>query len=407
MAHSNNPQSYLIRRFFIPLLIVALPILAMVAFILYHKKTATAPPAQDNSQTTGISFGTEHWTIFRGDSALTGQAEGSLPDTLKLAWKFQTQGEIKSTAVVADDTVFVSSLDKKLYALDLRTGKKLWQFEADDELEASPLYHETGIYIGSAMGTFYAIDLKTHQPKWTVSTGGKIVGSANLFSHPQTNESMIIFGSYDNNLYCYNALTGEEYFKYPAQNYINGSVAIINNIVAFGSCDANVYLVPVDNLENTQTIDAESYVAASPALYENTVYTGNYEGRFFAADMTTQKVLWQYTDTKDAFFSSPAVNAQYVAVGCRDAKLYCFDRLSGEVRWTFTGSDSFDSSPVICGDKVAVGGSDGRLYIVDLQSGKELFSYTLGSPVASSPAIAQNHLLIGCDNGILYAFTEQ
>ena len=403
---ANNYNGYPISRAVVPLLILAVPVAAMIAWVLYQQKAQlNAPPPQVAAG--AVSFGGENWAVFRGNSELTGQAAGDLSNTLKLAWKFQTAGPIKSTPVIAGDTAYISSTDKHLYAINLKTGSKRWQFEAEDELEASPLFHDGVIYIGSNGGLLYAIDAATGQPKWTFKDAGKITGSANIAVDPATSRPLLLFGSYDSNLYCLNAENGTVSFKYPAQNYINGSVAIANNTVFFGSCDAMIYQVPIADLGAAKTIDAGSYVAANPAIDNGVVYAGNYEGTFLAADITTQETLWQYEKSEDAFFSSPAVNEDVVIVGCRDQKLYCFDKATGEVRWTFLAGDNFDSSPVICGGNVVVGNDDGRLYVLDIQTGKEVFSYTLGSPIVGSAAIAQNHILIGDDNGTLYAFTAE
>ena len=403
---ASNYNGYPISRTVVPLLIIAVPVAAMIAWVLYHQKAQlNAPPPPVAAQV--VSFGGENWAVFRGDCELTGQAAGDLPDKLKLAWKFQTAAPIKSTPVIAGDTAYVSSTDKHLYAVDLQTGNQRWQFQADDELEASGLFHDGVIYIGSNGGVVYAIDAATGQPKWTFKDAGKISGSANIAIDPATARPLLVFGSYDSNLYCLNADDGSVRFKHPAENYINGSVAVANGTVFFGSCDARIYQVPIADPDAVKTIDAGSYVAANPAVRDGIIYAGNYDGMFIAADIATQKILWKYDGTQDAFFSSPTVNENVVIVGCRDKKLYCFDKQTGDIRWTFLAGDNFDSSPVICGGKVVVGNDDGRLYIVDIQTGNEVFSYTLGSPITGSAAIAQNHILIGDDNGTLYAFTAE
>ena len=392
-----------LRRVLVPLLIITLPVSAMIAWIVYGKKAN--PEATSQAIPQYISFGSENWPIFRGNPELTGQAEGTLPEKLRLAWTFKTGGEILSSPVIFGDTAYVSSLDKHLYALELRTGNERWRFQADDELEASPLFFDNTIYIGSTAGSLYAIKAENGQLKWTYKEAGKIVGSVNSAQYPTTSKPRIVFGSYDNNLYCLNAADGKLIFKYPAESYINGTVAVSNGKVFFGSCDAMVYQVPLNDPNAAVKLTTESYVAANPVIWDDMLYAGNYDGNFIAADITTQKILWSYNQADDAFFSSPAVDDTVVVVGCRDNQLYCFDKANGTVRWTFSAGGNFDSSPVICGSKTVVGNDDGRLYIVDIQTGKEVFSYTLGSPIASSPALAQNHCLIGCSNGTIYAFT--
>ena len=43
--------------------------------------------------------------------------------TGKAAWTFKTDGEVKSSPVVAGDSVLIGSYDSNLYALAAKTGK--------------------------------------------------------------------------------------------------------------------------------------------------------------------------------------------------------------------------------------------------------------------------------------------
>jgi outer membrane protein assembly factor BamB len=156
-------------------------------------------------------------------------------------------------------------MDKHVYAIDLVKGIEIWRFQTDDGLEAAPLYHQECIYIGSNSGVFFCIDARTGQKKWSFESDGKITGSANVAKHSETNRSVVLFGSYDNNLYGLDAETGALVFKYPAESYINGSIAVIDNAAVFGSCDANIYQVPIADPNTVKTIDAGSYVATNPA----------------------------------------------------------------------------------------------------------------------------------------------
>lgn len=401
LKKSSLSQIHLVRRVLVPFFIVAVPVAAMIAFVLYYRQAK--PAAADTERPPSAAFGADNWPVVRADAQLTGTAPGNLPSKLKLAWRFQAKGSIKSAPVVADGRVFVASMDKHLYALEAANGRKLWAFEADDELEAGPLFQAGRVFVGSNSGTFYALEAASGKTLWTFEAGGQIAGAANAATTDAG--AVIVFGSYDNNLYGLDAQTGRLHVKHSADSYINGTPAIMEQSAVFGSCDGFLYRVPLAAEAEAVKIDAGSYIAASPAAEGPTAYVGTYEGLFFAADTQTAQILWSFDNkTGDAFFASPAVSADSVVVGCRDQKLYCFQRDSGKVRWTFEAQDRFDSSPVISGDLIAVGNDDGRLYLVDLRTGRQLFSYTLGSPVAASPAIAQNRLFIGCDSGLFCAF---
>src|SRR5262245_20218355 len=81
------------------------------------------------------------WTSFRGNAQLTGVATTELPKNLEPIWTLETGG-IESTPAIAAGTVYIGSLDKILYAIDLQTGNLKWKYEATDEIKSSPSFYQ-------------------------------------------------------------------------------------------------------------------------------------------------------------------------------------------------------------------------------------------------------------------------
>lgn len=390
-------------RVFVPFLIVAIPIAAILAYLMY---AVQAGPEALLSTGQPCLFGRQQWPVFRGDPAFTGVVQGTFPDKLALAWRFETNGPVQSTPAVGGGMVFVSSGDGSLYAVDLAGGQLQWRFEADDSLEASPLLVDGSVYVGSVRGTFYAIDAATGSQQWIFYVKGKIVGSANTFQDTATGRQRVVFGGYDNTLYCLDAQTGQGVWTQEAKSYINGAAAIADGATVFGSCDGMLYVVPLDEPAQTRTIDIEAYMAASPAIKDGIIYAGNYDGLFQAARLKDGQVLWQFRRQGVPFVSCPAVTSERVFFGARDKTLYCLNRQDGTRVWTFTATGGIDSSPVVCGDKVIFGADTGRLYVVSLDEGRQVFTYALSGSISAGPAVADSTLLIGCEDGAVYAFRE-
>src|SRR4051794_39324962 len=63
-------------------------------------------------------------------------ANGALPNTLKLAWKFKTAGPVVSAPAVANGRVYIGSGDKNVYCLNLKTGTKVWAYKTKDTVDA-------------------------------------------------------------------------------------------------------------------------------------------------------------------------------------------------------------------------------------------------------------------------------
>ena len=78
----------------------------------------------------------------------------------KFLWKFKTGGSVYSSpAIGSNGTVYVGSFDKKLYAINGKTGDKLWEFKVGDNVENSPAIGPNGtVYFGSWDKSLYAIE---------------------------------------------------------------------------------------------------------------------------------------------------------------------------------------------------------------------------------------------------------
>ena len=76
-------------------------------------------------------------------------------------WEFETGDQVPSSpAIGSDDTIYVGSSypNKKLYAINGKTGVKLWEFETGDRVFSSPAIGSDGtVYVGSYDKKLYAI----------------------------------------------------------------------------------------------------------------------------------------------------------------------------------------------------------------------------------------------------------
>jgi outer membrane protein assembly factor BamB len=417
---SKNKISKIVIRAILAIVIVA-GIGIILAVLLGRSKPAERNLSCDairNTQYAIRKWGS--WPMFHGGQNLSGRAEGTLPDSMVLLWKFKTSGEVKSSPAIRlagkpaidDGLVFVGSADANVYAIDLKNGRQVWEYRTGDAVEAGPCVVGGSVFIGSSDGFLYAIDANSGQLKWKYQTGGKIMGAANWAPSPNGRGVWLLVGSYDNKLHCIDSANGKVVWTYETGSYINGSPAVSDGKVVFGGCDARIHVVSVADGKMLTQIDTGSYIAASAAIVEGQVYVGNYDNVFICGDIAAAKIVWQYTGGTSAIFSSPAVSedlpairlAGVVVFGCRDKRVHCVSRDSGKAVWTFTTLGEVDSSPAICGDKVVVGSGDGRLYMLRLSEGKQVWSYEVGQPITSSPAVAGGIVVVGSDDGFVYAF---
>ncbi len=124
-----------------------------------------------------------------------------------VAWRFDTEMPLGNSPTVDNGVVYVGGYDRKLHALDARTGQYLWAFSgAGAGYSANPLVVDGKVIIGNRDGKMYAIGAhntpQQGQLIWSFTAGGPIILSA-AYSN-----NTVYFAANDNRAYALNAATG-------------------------------------------------------------------------------------------------------------------------------------------------------------------------------------------------------
>ena len=351
------------------------------------------------------------WSSFRHDLALTGIASADLPVMLDKLWEVSLGDQILATAAIVGDFVYVPCLSGQLFCLERATGNTVWTYKSVEVVPAnsfapgfksSPTVTEDSIYLGDEDGIFHAIDRTTGKRRWKFTTGGEIYSSAAV------TDGRIVFGSYDNNLYCLD-LEGKQVWKFATQGYVHCAPAVVEGVTFIAGCDEHLRTIDIKTGEQRGELLLESPLIASPAVIGNTLYVGTYKSEVVAVDWQLGKILWRYQSGDGEYRSSAAVTDKLVIVGGRDKLLHAIDRITGKAAWTFPTRGKIDSSPVVVGDRVFVGSSDGNLYELGLSDGKQRWKFNAGKPISAAPSVGEGVLVVGSESreGKVYCFGKK
>ena len=118
--------------------------------------------------------------------------------------------------------------------------------------------------------------LESRDTLWNFETMGQI--SASRTGLVLRGGRAIVFGSYDNYLYCVDERTGQEINRFESGYYLNGAVALWKKHVLFGGCDSWIRVINCKTGLQTDSLLMDSYVPASPAIMGDYVYVGSYAG---------------------------------------------------------------------------------------------------------------------------------
>ncbi|MNO52684.1 Outer membrane protein assembly factor BamB precursor [compost metagenome] len=312
--------------------------------------------------------------------------------TGELKWSFQTEGAIKSSAAAVKETVYFLSSDGKLYALNADDGALKWSYsilEKDaprdpvDYWQSSPAVADGILYFGVGEGTFYAIHMDDGGLVWKRKLS--LHGYENeelvpiLHSSPAVDEGVIYMGlsGYDlsaqkepGNVVALDAKSGEQVWISPLVSAVDGSVVVDDQALYFGTRNGGLYAINKETGQITWHSDIAPYLLGSIALYGNTLFSGSSDSHMFVSlDKATGKENWVFP-TLDAVHASPSTDGRtvYFALGNH----YTDD-------------------------------NHGIIYAVDAKTGEQLWCYQTEGNIYSSPVLDQGVVFIGSDDGHMYA----
>jgi eukaryotic-like serine/threonine-protein kinase len=343
------------------------------------------------------------WPVFRGDALMSGVGTAKLPDQLEEKWTFKTGNAIESAPAVVNGTVYVASLDKHLYAVELATGKQKWKVKLG-AMRASPSVKGDRVYVGNLDGMFYCLKTADGSKVWEFETGGEITSGCNFHG------DNVLIGSHDATLYCIGP-DGKKLWEVKTEGPVNGSPSVIGDTTFVAGCDSVLHILNAKDGKEIASIDLGGQAAATAAIVADRAFVGTMANTVVGVDLKKKEKLWAFEAPKrqQPFYASAAAAGGLVIAGSRDSKIYAIDALKGEEKWSFTTKGQVDGSPVIVGERVYSGclSDDGNFYVLDLKSGKLLQEIELDSAVTGSVAVGADCILVGTDKGTLYCLGKK
>jgi outer membrane protein assembly factor BamB/serine/threonine protein kinase len=378
--------------------------------------TPTVPPPYSAM----FGFNARHTHFIPGETTIS----TSNIARLTLAWKAQTSSGIRSSPLVSNGIVYITSSDNNLFAFNATTGAKLWQASTGTYvgpgsfIYSSPAIVNNVLYIGSNDHRVYAFNALTGgKPLWvSIPTGGPI------YSSPAVVNGVLYIGSTDHNIYAYNTSNGSLLWKAATGGAIYSSPAVVNNVVYIGSDDSKLYALDASSGTTLWIGAAGGHIDSSPTVVDGMVYLGAADSHIYAFDATgcqgqsTCQPVW-IVPTGNFINSSPAVASGILYIGSHDNMLYAFDtnqclnytpNNACPSQWTWSApaktAQPFESSPTVANGVAYIGSWDGKLYTYNAQTGTMLWSYPTGGQIISSPTVLNGMVYVGSNDQYLYAF---
>jgi outer membrane protein assembly factor BamB len=287
-------------------------------------------------------------------------------------WTFATGGEREhdfadyydSSPTLFRGVLYFGSGDGHVYAVSERDGVLRWKFLTGDVVHARPAVDSSGVFVGSFDGIFYALRLTTGDPVWTFkSVGQRYFPKGEFSGSPTLYGGLIFVGARDYNFYAIDQAGGYCHWN---KSFARGWAlpnAIADTVLYMGTSDDRLLLAvrPSSGYEYWK-VNLGFNIFGGLAAEGTVGYVGTLQGKLYGIDLRTGAVNWTFTtegydrnhleyfkpdDTfRDdifeivtsneafvdvehevgAFFSTPALTAEYLVATSTDGNVYGFRR---------------------------------------------------------------------------------
>lgn len=344
----------------------------------------------------------ESWENTGGSASRNNYRKMDLIPPLELAWETKISSAPNEVIVVSDNIVYTGTLDGRIYAIEIQTGKPIgnlkFLYAATNGLS---VHHQSAIVaLASGKESLVSYDIYDNAYRYIKPIHG-------IETNPLIVEDNIYLADQFKNFYSLNFKDGVTLWTYETPKPVRSSPSVQGTSVFFGCDDGNVYSLNRFTGRLNWTFETGNAIYAAPVLDEEALYIGSTDSTFYAIHLREGALRWKYkigNAVPGKFFSSAAVNEDMVIVGATDGCLYAFDKKNGTLIWKFQTQSAISTAPVITKNFVYIGSQDSYLYAIDLKTGQSNWNFKTAGRIKTNMALFGEYLIVASETKSIYAF---
>lgn len=347
------------------------------------------------------------WPTVGGDLKHTGYSAETGPGlTVASGFPFSTGDDITSPPTVADDgTIYVGSLDGKMYAIN-PDGSQKWAYSVWYPIDraGAAIDGAGNIYFGSSSGMVYSLTA-AGALRWSY----QILGGGVYSTPTVTGTDLVLVTSHNRKVYALQGSNGVKVWEFATSDLVWASPAMAEDgTVYITSADRHLYALNGLDGSLKWRFTTPEVLRGSPAVGANDmVYFMSTNGRVYAVrDMGDRGDQMWYFWGDGGGYDGVAIGPSdglYVGAG----HFYRLSATSGNWQWDVTagGASQQWTAPLVTANNVVYAGADnGAFYRLSTTDGSGA-GYTTGGAIVGAPAIGPDGTVyVGSGDGKLYAF---
>jgi len=260
-------------------------VLGLVLWGLYDKLGVERFISPPKSNISSISEDGD-WAMFQRNPGHTGFAanETYIPEGI-IKWKFETSAPILSSPTVVGNTVYLSTGDRRILALDTITGEKIWEYIVTGPVDSSVAVADRMAFVGLRDGRLLALDREKGILIWEFDTGNPIYAS------PVVYKGIVYITSGSRKIFAVDAITGLKRWEYYAGDWIVSSPVVNDEIVAFIVADRTIHVLGLKSAKNRLLYSLPTFTDTSLVLSKDRLFVSDKAGRLRGLDWQKRELF--------------------------------------------------------------------------------------------------------------------
>jgi len=306
--------------------------------------------------------------------------------------KYLSQDHIKAEITPSQEFSEIE-FEALLISVEEQKSPVVFEIEKGGSVASSPETDGKRIYFGAMDGIVYCLDAETGQELWRFEIGYPVSCNLTLL------EDRLLIGAYDENVYCL-SLNGKLLWKQNAEGKVAAVGPVWNNRFYFGSESGNLYCLDVKTGRELWRFRTQGPIAFIPLLYKNRLFFGSFDYCFYCLDPETGELLWKIKTGQEVIFNAVAQDER-IYFASFDCYLYCCG-LNGRILWRTRIPKQPNTILVLAEGKLITGSRDYNVYCLDADTGRILWVYHTGALLGGGISYKDGLLMIGGDDNLLH-----
>jgi len=264
------------------------------------------------------------------------------PENGALNWPFAEAGNrYIGSALAIGELIFAPNADQRLYILDGQ-GNLVNTFPTQDPQWGQPASDGSSVYLTSMDHFLYALDAQSGEELWKLDLEATIVGSPALGA-----DGMLYIGTLDHTLFAVDAQSHREVWRMPTKGWVWATPLILGGQLFVGDLDGIFYGVDAASGVETWRVDTGGAITATPALFNDSLYIGNEAGRLFSISLDGRSRELALPEAyQGPYYSSPIVAGDLLLLGLTNnpSILVALDE-AGSIVWSFPPAAGQPATP--------------------------------------------------------------